>query len=243
VRDTAIFVDALDRRLPGRSLPPIGLVREPAAQRLRIGVYTDSPLGGDVDPEVRDATLAAARSCEALGHRVEEIRCPYGRQLLIDSWAHIEMLAWLFKLQMRVLRGLRFKAGALEPWTRGLAERAKPFGIVAVARRLRASQRISTAAFETRDILLCPTLAKLPPVLGWLDPALTTDHTLPRQQQLIPFTPIQNATGDPAISLPMAVGAAGLPIGVQFAAPLGGEATLLALAHELESAQALHLLG
>jgi amidase len=52
----------------------------------------------------------------------------------------------------------------------------------------------------------------------------------------VAFTPWQNATGDPAVSLPLATTAAGLPQGMMFSAGSGGEATLLELAFELEEA-------
>ena len=55
----------------------------------------------------------------------------------------------------------------------------------------------------------------------------------------VAFTPLQNATGDPAISLPLATTAAGLPQGMMFGAGAGREATLLELAYELEEATAL----
>jgi amidase len=50
------------------------------------------------------------------------------------------------------------------------------------------------------------------------------------------FTPLQNATGEPAISLPMAQSASGMPVGMMFGAPLGLERRLLELAYELETA-------
>jgi amidase len=53
----------------------------------------------------------------------------------------------------------------------------------------------------------------------------------------VPYTAIQNVTGQPAINLPLYWNAAGLPIGVHFVAPFGDELTLLQLATELETAQ------
>ena len=53
----------------------------------------------------------------------------------------------------------------------------------------------------------------------------------------VAFTPLQNATGDPAVSLPLATTAAGLPQGMMFGTGAGREATLLELAFELEEAR------
>ncbi|MGV0804075.1 amidase family protein, partial [Mycolicibacterium elephantis] len=53
----------------------------------------------------------------------------------------------------------------------------------------------------------------------------------------VAYTPLQNASGEPAISLPLAESASGLPVGMMFAAPLGQEARLLRLAFELEEAR------
>ena len=57
----------------------------------------------------------------------------------------------------------------------------------------------------------------------------------------VAFTPWQNATGDPAVSLPLATTAAGLPQGMMFSAGAGAEATLLELAYELEEARSVGL--
>ena len=57
-----------------------------------------------------------------------------------------------------------------------------------------------------------------------------------RIQDWVAFTPLQNATGDPAISLPLATTAGGLPQGMMFGAGAGREATLIELAYELEEA-------
>jgi amidase len=52
----------------------------------------------------------------------------------------------------------------------------------------------------------------------------------------IPYTQLANITGRPAISVPLHWTPAGLPLGVQFVAPLGGEGLLLRLAAQLEAA-------
>ncbi len=243
VRDTAQFLAVIEERMPSRKLPPIGLVEGPAAQRLSIAVFTDSPLGDEVDGEVRETALESARRCEALGHSIEEISCPYAAQLLHDTWNHISFLAWVLRLQARFRPGV--DTAKLEPWTQGLAEQWKThwWGFIGLARRMRAARHVSARLFERYDMLLCPVLAGLPPEIGEFAPDRPFEVTFPSEKQHMPFAPIQNATGDPAISLPMGVSASGLPIGVQFAAAPGREATLLSIALELESDGAFRMLA
>ena len=62
------------------------------------------------------------------------------------------------------------------------------------------------------------------------------DTVLERVLAWVAFTPWQNATGDPAVSLPLAMTSEGLPHGMMFSAGAGGESTLLELAYELEEA-------
>jgi amidase len=105
-------------------------------------------------------------------------------------------------------------------------------------RRLRAAPHASGRLFSRYDALVCPTAATPPPRLGHLSTELPFDTALERVEHTFCFTPVQNATGDPAISLPLGRSREGLPIGVQLAAPHGGEARLLALAFEPEAAGA-----
>jgi amidase len=240
VRDTAFLAAALEERIPSRRLPPIGRVEGPARERLRIGVFTDSPLGGPVHPEVRDATLAAGRTCAELGHAVREIPCPFEARLLDDFWVFWSFLAWGFAVQTRFIRRGAFDPAQLEPWTRGLASffRAHFAQAPGAVLRLRAAKQTSARIFAEHDLLLCPTAAAPAPELGHLGPEVPFATAMERLRHAIPFTPVQNATGDPAISLPLGLSGDGLPIGVQAAAPHGGEARLLALAWELEAAGA-----
>ena len=103
--------------------------------------------------------------------------------------------------------------------------------------RLRASQRTSRRFFEQYDVVLSPTLGHPTPLLGHLSPGQPFEDHFERLLEWVTFTPLQNATGDPAISLPTGMSAARTPIGVQVAAPLGREATLIELAYEVEAAR------
>jgi amidase len=92
--------------------------------------------------------------------------------------------------------------------------------------------------FTDFDLLLTPTLAEPPPLLGEFDsPPDNPLHGLFRAAALVPFTPPFNVTGQPAISLPLHWNDAGLPIGVQLVAPYGREDVLIRVAAQLEQAQ------
>ena len=88
------------------------------------------------------------------------------------------------------------------------------------------------------DLLLTPTLGSPPLVLGSLTAKPNAHHEVwDKLVSFIPFTPIQNMTGEPAISLPLHWNASGLPIGVQLVAPWGREDLLLRVAGQLEAAR------
>ena len=94
--------------------------------------------------------------------------------------------------------------------------------------------------FEHVDVLLTPTTAQPPLVLGTLcQNAIGVDAREWSRQVFdwIPFTPLFNTTGQPAVSLPLCWSPDGLPIGMQFAGRLNDEATLIRLAAQLEQAQ------
>ena len=86
-------------------------------------------------------------------------------------------------------------------------------------------------------MILSPTLLQPPVPIGWLNP---DDEDLERYHERFigfwGFTNLYNATGQPAISLPLHWTADGLPVGVQFAAGFGEEARLLSLAGQIEAA-------
>src|SRR3546814_7384948 len=108
---------------------------------------------------------------------------------------------------------------------------------VARARARSAAARNDSAGFHRKDdVVLSPTVAHETPKIGRLDPTNSMDEIIERLMEWVAFTPLQNATGDPAISLPLATTASGLPQGMMFGAGRGREATLLELAFELEEA-------
>jgi amidase len=85
------------------------------------------------------------------------------------------------------------------------------------------------------DAVLSPVLGHTVPKLGHLNPAQGYDSLMEKLSRYIMFTPLNNAAGTPAISLPLATSSDGLPIGVQFQAAHGDERTLLEIAYQLEA--------
>ena len=236
VRDTAAFLREMERITRNPKLPPIGDVRGPGP-RLRIAVCTQS-ITREASPEFTDLTLKTAALLEELGHRVTTIDNPVSARFKDDF-----LLYWAF-LAMALVRGGRrmfgpsFDRSKLDNLTVGLDRAASRnlHRVPAAIARLARSSRITAALGTQYDVVLNPTLAEATPRIGHLDPMGDYEQIMERLIAWVGFTPLQNATGDPAISLPLAQSADGLPVGMMFAATVGHEARLLALAYELEEA-------
>jgi amidase len=99
----------------------------------------------------------------------------------------------------------------------------------------RMLNRATLAAFEDIDVYLCPVMGEPPPAIGVIDPVnLEPKEVNRRQGRVFPFTPPFNFSGQPSMSLPLAMSASGLPIGMMFTAKYADEATLFRLAGQLE---------
>lgn len=238
VRDTAAFYREAERLWRNPKLPPIGDVTGPGRQRLKIAAVTRSVLR-EASPEVKDATLKSAALLEELGHHVEYIDNDWVPASFVDDF----VLYWGFLAFAQVATGRRlfgdsFDRTRLDNLTLGLARHTRrnihrlPLAIA----RLRGLRRRSARFFGGYDVLLTPTLAEPTPSVGYLAP---TDYheVIDRLINWVAFTPLQNVTGEPAISLPLAQSADGLPVGMMLAADTGREALLLELAYELEEAR------
>ena len=127
-------------------------------------------------------------------------------------------------------------APGLGPWARQLAQNAKKrwWRHPPALYRLHHYAETYAQIFQRCDVVLCPTTAGPAPKLGYLSPGQSYEQQLARLTALLPFTPVQNTAGGPAISLPVARTQEGLPIGIQLAAPNGQERRLLELAFALE---------
>lgn len=240
VRDTAAYYVEAERLHPPRRLPPLGDVSQPLVRRLRIGALIDSPSGVAADEPTRRAFDETVALLEGLGHEVRPVDPPVGEEFAEDFIHYWSMMAWAVTYGGKVLFDKSFDRDRLLPVTHGLSDRFKanlrrtPGSIV----RLRRSAQRTAEQFAELDVVLSPTLSHLPPSLGHLGTHHEFHVLFPRVEEWVGYTPLANATGDPAISLPLGHDEeTNLPIGMMLSAPRGADGLLLRLALELEGAQ------
>jgi amidase len=219
-------------------LPPIGDVTQPGTQRLHIAFCTKSILR-EASPEVRELTLKTAALLEELGHTVTEIDNPVPDRFKDDFLVYWSFLAFAVVRGGRGMFGPSFDRTRLDSLTLGLDRKAARnlYRVPAAIVRLSATRRITQRLSGTYDAVLMPTLSEKTPRIGHLDPTAGYDQVMDRLLEWVAFTPLQNATGDPAISLPLGESASGLPVGMMLSAVRGQESRLLELAYELEEAR------
>ena len=239
VRDTAHFMAATQAYLPAEGLTPLGLVEGLSDRRLRIGLIVDSVTGTPTDDETRKAVLATSDLLGSLGHDVVEVELPVDRAFSEDFKHYWGLLAFSTQHFGRKVMSPDFDKTLTDPLTRFLARRfiRQAWRTPGAIRGLKRSELRYRAAFADVDVILSPTLGHTTPELGHLSPAVDFPMMFERLVQYAAFTPLNNAAGGPAISLPLGQTSMGLPIGVHFSADHGDEQTLLELAYELEAAR------
>lgn len=238
VRDTAAFVRESEKIYRNLKLPPVGDITRPGRNRLRISVVT-SAMGQQASPEVAELTLKVAGVLEEMGHHVVEGDVPpLDERFKDDFLLYWATLAMFLIRNGRRLHGRTWDRSRHDRFTLELAGYATRnlHKLPAAVNRLRRTTRLSAEYHKKYDVVLAPTLATETPRLGHLDPTQGLEIVMPRVMEWLAFTPMQNATGDPAISLPVTTTSGGLPLGMMFAAGWGREAMLLELAYEVEEA-------
>lgn len=242
VRDTAAFLAAVERT-DNPVLLPVGMVASPSSERRRIALLLTSLAGKAPEPEVETGALAAGRLCEELGHEVVPIDLPVDGPTFIDAFIGLWATSAV-ELEKQVAEQLGADAHAedfLEPWTLGLAELAKSRGVeqcvLTAMHVFGETNRKLDAVLQEYDVILSPTLRTPPFLIGDHSPTADFATVLPRVLDVVGYTPLHNAAGTPAMSMPLHWTADGLPVGVQFAAAQGRERLLLELAYEIEEAR------
>jgi amidase len=238
VRDTALFLALTDPARPDAALPPIGHVTRPSAERLRIGMCVTTLRGLPMSPDTVAAVRSAGALLEDLGHHVEDVGPPVGEEFAMDFLRYWALLAFVLHRSGSAAYGAGFDGAQVEELTKGLSGMLtrQADRVPGSLRRLRRLSRNPDAGFDQYDLFLSPVTGYPAPPIGHLGPDVEFRTHLVRLLQFASMTPVQNVSGAPAMSLPLGRSAAGLPIGVHLAAPLGRERRLLEVALELEAA-------
>ncbi len=245
VRDTALLLDVTAGSAPGDpySAPPPQrpFVSEVGADpgRLRIMHADGPPFPGKLDERVQAVADQAARALEELGHDVRPSPGPaFDPEVMRHAISifHAVDNAATFRWLCNEL-GRRPEADELEPVTWDMLREGAEVTAVdhaAAIDEIHAQSRRAAVAFESNDILLCPSLNLLPPPPGSLSVSRgTVDAFFDVEFATTGWTTVSNATGWASISLPLGE-VDGLPVGVALAAP--DEAVLLRVAAQLEVA-------
>ena len=247
VRDTASCLDAMWQPAvgdpyfaPPPSRPYAAEVGAPV-EKLRIGVSWKAPRGSAVHAECVKGTKKVAKLMESLGHRVEEAAPKFDAERLEKAWGTIFQAneAWAF-LDHSAATGRKISNALIEKNNLHLIELGKKLSAIDVLRAvydMHAVTRQFAQFFEKYDIWLSPTLGSPPPKHGHLFADDNAEVFFDRLMAFIPFTPLYNATGNPAITLPLHWSADGLPVGIHFGARYGAEDVLLRLAAQIEEAE------
>lgn len=251
VRDTARLLDAV------QGATPADLYRAPAPARpyveelgrpvdpLRVAMLTgaEEPGGGPspVDPACVAAVEAAAVTLEAMGHRVE----PVGPDVLLGPDGAVNGRIWMASVarwveSLAVVVGRPLTAEDIEPYNWAAVERGRALSAVAVLEMIEAQHAWTRRVIDWMsgyDVLITPTAGLRPQLTVDLQPPDLEPWRVGRLYGVIGrFTLPFNATGHPAVSLPLHWTDDGLPVGVQIVGQMGAEDLLLRLSAALEEA-------
>src|SRR5215472_7119753 len=247
VRDSAALLDATagpgagdPYAAPPQSRPFLEEVStDPGV--LRIAYTTAAPNGAPVEPEILAIVRDTAARCADLGHQVAEVNPEVEGALVVPTFLTMYAANTVVNLASHPTAGRPPRPDEVERVTWAMGKLGEAVSSADYIRAVNTAHRLGRqmAAFHvTHDVLLTPGLASLPVALGWIDMMLDDVHEYWRRVfAFSPFTVWFNLTGQPAMMLPIARAASGLPVAVQLVAGVGGEPTLFRLAGQLEKAR------
>jgi amidase len=248
VRDSAALLDATSGYAAGdpysAPAPARPFAEEVGAEtgKLRVAFTMKTPLGTPLHEDCAKATQDTAKLLSDLGHEVEEAAPVINGNMLVKSFMALWSAGLTWTVQSLSYAVARMPAeGELEPGTLALYEMGKqvsaPDYLLAVQYLQILGRQV--AEFMTKyDVLLTPTLGMPPVPIGSFEP--TAEDAMAGMRlatAFVPFTPICNATGQPAMSVPLYWNEEGMPVGTHFIGRFGDEATLFRLAAQLEAAR------
>jgi amidase len=245
VRDSAALLDVVAGSEPGdpyAAPPPQGTFLDATRRspgKLRVA-FMRKPMSGEaLDPVLVRAIERTAKLLEELGHSVEEAAPEYDAAALDAAFWRIMAANTWTNIQLRAA-GRVPGPDDLEPVTRLYAERGRAVTADEYIRSVQTFHRTGRqlgAFFETHDVLLSTTIARTHLPLGTVRMDGSAEDFERAVAPMTPFTAVCNATGVPAMSVPIEWSDDGLPIGMHFVARYGAEETLYSLAAQLEQAR------
>jgi amidase len=242
VRDSVAALQAISLSpAEGCTLPPPVYPEDVELRPLRIAFTTGDLRGSPVHPDCVAAVKKTAELCQTLGHRVEEAAPPLDAQAFNDAF-----LTYWSSFGFAVIAAAEKEMGklpprqAFEPWTWGLHRffSGLPGDAIPKADRHMRTVTGQMAAFHQRyDVWLTPVLGSPAVRTGELSQEQPYQELVEQMTGYVAFTPVANATGQPAMSVPLHWTEAGIPVGSHFVGRSGEEALLFALAQQLEAAE------
>jgi amidase/6-aminohexanoate-cyclic-dimer hydrolase len=252
VRDSAALLDASCGPelgdaycAPAREQSYLEALKTPPVQ-LRVGVASSVGRKVPVHPDCREAVDKAAALCESLGHHIDDVTEKLARTIpsaALNAAFNVIVVAWtaVYVEHQLAELGRDLQEGDVEPITRLLVEAGRqPTARDLIKARLTIhdGSRAMARFLKDYDVILTPTLAKPPIEHGILSLSRAdVDGFVADLGAFMPFTPLANWTGQPAMSVPLHWTSDDLPVGVQFLGRFGEEGTLFRLARQLEEAQ------
>lgn len=247
--------------VPGMPAAPFASCVGADPGTLRIGVRVPTAINPSPDPEAYATVEATVAALTELGHHVDELpQAPFDDAALAREF----LLGWFVYAAWELAEAKRVSGAGDESFERdtlimaalGRATSSVDY-VDAVQKRHEHTRRLTTF-FESYDLLMTPSLATPPPKIGEFDLPVALQHgadlllktrttrilrftkivddMVDKNLGWVPYTQLANITGRPAITLPTHWTASGMPLGVQFVAPLEGESLLIRLAAQLEHA-------
>ena len=244
MRDMALFMDVGQGHEAGSPYWAKPLVRpyveelRTAPGRLRIGVVRDSLTGSPLDPAVVRVLDDTAKRLATQGHEVEELRLSIDPRQLFGAHGSVVGDALLTMVHDREqVLGRSATADDYERITQvvlGNAQKVTGEGLYRARQSFESIGGYMEEQFQAFDVILSPVTANVTPDLGLLSLDQPWDSYAHNAMGSAAFTVLANVSGQPALSLPVGMSDSGLPIGMMFTAPLGGEDVLLRLGAQIE---------
>lgn len=248
VRDSAVLLDSTcgpDVGAPYFAASPLQPYSSEVGATLgplRIALATRTPAGEKIAPECEQAVMQTARLLEKMGHRIEQTDLDFVPEELGPGFRMVIAGNTRAAIDLHAAKtGNRPGPEKFEKVTWALFEAGARASAAEYARAVLAVHRTGRMVgrfFERHDVLLAPTLPRPPEKLGVFD--MNSDDIESYRRAIALFTAFTapfNASGNPAMSVPLHWTAEGLPVGVQFVARYGDEAALFRLAAQLEQAR------